>query len=275
MGALQRPSPGGVTWTIAGERLAVLAWPRAVLLQMAHPLVAAGVAQHSGFRASTFAPFSRLHATIDAMRQLAFGSDDAAAAVVRRIRSIHDRVNGTVREGAGIHPSGTRYSAHDPALLLWVHATLVDSHVRILEPMLRPFTLDERDRYCREAAPFAEVLGATAADVPRTWHRAAGVSRRPDPERVRLRRRRRAHARPGHPAADHQPLRVAPRIDRRARDRRLAAGRDPGRLRVHLERDARAAAAARAVDPAGAARRHAGSVARWPEARRAAATRSV
>lgn len=171
MGALQRPSPGGVTWTIAGERLAVLAWPRAVLLQMAHPLVAAGVAQHSGFRASTFAPFSRLHATIDAMRQLTFGSDDAAAAVVRRIRSIHDRVNGTVREGAGIHPSGTRYSAHDPALLLWVHATLVDSHVRILEPMLRPFTLDERDRYCREAAPFAEVLGATAADVPRTWHR--------------------------------------------------------------------------------------------------------
>jgi uncharacterized protein (DUF2236 family) len=169
MERLQRPSRGGVTWTIAGERLAVLAWPRAVLLQMAHPLVAAGVAQHSGFRASTFAPFSRLHATIGAMRQLTFGGDDAAAAVVQRIRGIHDRVNGTVREGAGIHPSGTRYSAHDPALLLWVHATLVDSHVRILEPILRPFTADERDRYCREAAPFAEVLGATAADVPRTW----------------------------------------------------------------------------------------------------------
>jgi uncharacterized protein (DUF2236 family) len=50
-----------------------------------------------------------------------------------------------------------------------VHATLVDSHVRILEQVLRPFTPDERDRYCREAAAFATVLGAAPDDVPRTW----------------------------------------------------------------------------------------------------------
>jgi uncharacterized protein (DUF2236 family) len=166
---MERPPPGGITWTIAGERLALLAWPRAILLQLAHPLVGAGVAQHSGFRASPLAPFARLHATIGAMRQLTFGSDDEAAAVVRRIRGVHDRVNGTVGEAAGAHRAGTRYSAHDPALLLWVHATLLDSHVRILEEVLRPFTAGERDRYCDEAAPFAEALGAIAGDVPRTW----------------------------------------------------------------------------------------------------------
>ena len=166
---MERPSPGGITWTIAGERLALLAWPRAILLQLAHPLVAAGVAQHSGFRASPFAPFARLHATVGAMRQLTFGTDDEAEAVVRRILGIHDRVNGTLREAAGTHAGGTRYSAHDPALLLWVHATLLDSHVRILEQVLRPFTPDERDRYCRETATFAVVLGATPDDVPRTW----------------------------------------------------------------------------------------------------------
>jgi uncharacterized protein (DUF2236 family) len=158
-----------MTWAIAGERLAVLAWPRAILLQLAHPLVAAGVAQHSGFRASPFAPFARLHATVSAMRRLTFGSDDEAAAVVGRILGVHDRVNGTLHEGAGAHPRGTRYSAHDPALLLWVHATLVDSHVRILESLLRPFTPEERDCYCRETAIFAVVLGATPDDVPRTW----------------------------------------------------------------------------------------------------------
>jgi uncharacterized protein (DUF2236 family) len=158
-----------MTWTIAGERLALLAWPRAILLQLAHPLVAAGVAQHSGFRASPFAPFARLHATVGAMRQLTFGSDDEAAAVVRRILGVHDRVKGTLREGAGTHAGGARYSAHDPALLLWVHATLLDSHVRILEQILRPFSAEERDAYCREAAPFAVMLGATPADVPRTW----------------------------------------------------------------------------------------------------------
>jgi uncharacterized protein (DUF2236 family) len=166
---MERPAPGGITWTIAGERIAILAWPRAILLQLAHPLVAAGVAQHSGFRDSVFAPFARLHATVGAMRQLTFGSDDEAAAVVRRILGIHDRVNGTLREGAGPHTSGTRYSAHDPALLLWVHATLLDSHVRILEPILRPFAAEERDAYCRETAPFAVILGARPDAVPRTW----------------------------------------------------------------------------------------------------------
>jgi uncharacterized protein (DUF2236 family) len=166
---MERPVPGGITWTIAGERLALLAWPRAILLQLAHPLVAAGIAQHSGFRASTFAPLVRLQATVGAMRQLVFGSDDEADAVVARIRAVHDRVHGALPEGAGTHAGGARYSAHDPALLLWVHATLLDSHVRILEPLLRPFTTEERDRYCREAGSFAVLLGAAAADVPLTW----------------------------------------------------------------------------------------------------------
>ena len=166
---MERPSPGGMTWTIAGERLAVLAWPRAILLQVAHPLVAAAVAQHSGFRSSPFAPFARLHATVAAMRQLTFGTDDEAAAVIRRIRGVHNRVNGTLGEKTGTHEIGQRYSAHDPALLLWVHATLLDSQVRILEAILRPFTTPQLDAYCREAAPFAVMLGDTAADVPSTW----------------------------------------------------------------------------------------------------------
>jgi uncharacterized protein (DUF2236 family) len=164
-----------MTWTIAGERVALLAWPRAILLQLAHPLVAAGVAQHSGFRSSPFAPFARLHATVGAMRQLTFGTDDEAAAVVRRILGVHDRVNGTLREGIGPHETGQRYSAHDPALLLWVHATLLDSHVRILEEILRPFTTHELDSYCREAAPFAVMLGARPADVPRTWQQLQDI----------------------------------------------------------------------------------------------------
>lgn len=167
--ALQRPAPGGITWLLAGERIALLAWPRAILLQLAHPLVAAGVAQHSAFRASPFAPFARLHSTVAAMRQLTFGTDAEAAAVVRRILGIHDRVNGTLRDGAGPHAAGTRYSAHDPALLLWVHATLLDSYVRVLEPVLRPLTAEERDRYCDDAAQYAVVLGARAEEVPRTW----------------------------------------------------------------------------------------------------------
>jgi uncharacterized protein (DUF2236 family) len=166
---VERPQPGGITWTIAGERIALLAWPRAILLQFAHPLVAAGVAEHSRFRASRVAPLARLHATVSAMRQLTFGNDAEAWAALRGILLVHDRVNGTLHEPAGIHRRGAHYSAHDPALLLWVQATLVDSHVRVLEHVVRPFTPDERDRYCRETAPFAVALGAMEAEVPLTW----------------------------------------------------------------------------------------------------------
>ncbi len=166
---MDRPQPGGITWRIAGERLSLLAWPRAILLQLAHPLVAAGVADHSSFRGSPIAPLARLHATVRAMRRLTFGSDAEAAVVVRHILSIHDRVNGQLRDTTGVHARGAHYSAHDPALLLWVHATLLDSHVRVLEPVLGPFTPDERDQYCRETAPFAVMLGAAPDQVPHTW----------------------------------------------------------------------------------------------------------
>ena len=264
---MDRPSPGGITWTIAGERLALLAWPRAILLQLAHPLVAAGVAEHSGFRSSPFAPFARLHATVGAMRQLTFGTDEEAAAVVRRIRGIHDRVNGTLREAAGPHASGTRYSAHDPALLLWVHATLLDSHVRILEQVLRPFTPDERDRYCGEAAVFASVLGAPPDDLPRTWRELQDfIAAQIESGRVTVGADARALA----PAILRPafgwllwPLQVR----RRTGDHRFPAARGPERLRIQVERHAGAAhqrvaalRATRALTP--------DSFARWPEAGR-------
>jgi uncharacterized protein (DUF2236 family) len=166
---MERSPRGGITWRIAGERLAVLTWPRAILLQFAHPLVAAGVAQHSSFRSSPFAPFARLHATVSAMRRITFGTDEQAADAVRSILAVHDRVKGNLHEGAGVHTPGTPYSAHDPGLLLWVHATLLDSNLRILEHVLGPFTAHELDAYCGETAPLAIVLGARAHEVPRTW----------------------------------------------------------------------------------------------------------
>jgi uncharacterized protein (DUF2236 family) len=168
-GRFRRPPRGGITWRLAGERLGLLAWPRAILLQIAHPLVAAGVAEHSTFRRSPIAPYVRLHATVRAMRQLTFGTDAQAEAALDGILRIHDRVHGTLDAGVGQSPAGTPYSAHDPALLLWVHATLLDSSVRVLGDLLPPLTPTERDAYCAESAPLALALGARVAETPVTW----------------------------------------------------------------------------------------------------------
>jgi uncharacterized protein (DUF2236 family) len=154
---------------INAERLMILGWSRAILLQLSHPLIAAGVAEHSTFRGGPIAAAARLHHTVRAMLALTFGSDAAREESLERIRAIHRRVNGHLPVAAGRYEAGTAYSAEDPDLLLWVHATLLDSIPLVYEKVVGPLTMAERDAYCVEAAGVAEALGARTADVPRTW----------------------------------------------------------------------------------------------------------
>lgn len=159
----------GVAHRINGERLVLLGWSRAILLQMAHPLIAAGVVDHSSFRASPLTAARRLKETVRAMLGLTFGDDAEHARVVARILAIHRRVNGTLRERVGSFPEGTPYSAEDPELVLWVHATLIESTVLVYEALIESLSTEDRDAYCHEAAPVAVELGARSDDVPRTW----------------------------------------------------------------------------------------------------------
>src|SRR5688572_32830582 len=107
---------------INAERLMLLGWSRAILLQLAHPLVAAGVADHSSFRDGGLAAAKRLHLTVKAMLALSFGDEHSRAAALDGIRTIHRRVHGHIAAQAGRFPAGTPYSAEDPDLVLWVHA---------------------------------------------------------------------------------------------------------------------------------------------------------
>jgi uncharacterized protein (DUF2236 family) len=154
---------------VNAERIVVLGWSRAILLQLAHPLVAAGVHDHSSFREGRLTAAVRLHHTIRAMLALTFGDKAARHAALEGIRAIHRRVNGTLPRAVGIFPAGARYSAEDPALVLWVHATLLESVPLIYERLVAPLTAAERDAYCDEAAAIAVELGARREEVPRTW----------------------------------------------------------------------------------------------------------
>ena len=154
---------------INSERLVLLGWSRAILMQIAHPLIAAGVIQHSSFRGGALQAAVRLHHTVSAMLSLTFGSDERRAAAIARIRTIHTSVNGTLATGVGPFPAGTRYSAEDPALLLWVHATLLDSTADIYQRVVAPLTADELDLLCVEAIPVLHALGGDPARTPRSW----------------------------------------------------------------------------------------------------------
>jgi uncharacterized protein (DUF2236 family) len=153
----------------------VAGWGRAILLQLAHPAVAAGVHQHSSFRGSLFSSVQRLHSTVGAMLSLTFGDTEDMIAAAARINAIHDRVRGRVppplplrrTSHDGSPGEDEEYSAHDPDLQRWVHATLLESIPLTYELLVGPLTGRERDRYCSEAAIVEPLLGMPEGWLPR------------------------------------------------------------------------------------------------------------
>ena len=164
--------PHRVSERVNAERIVLLGWGRAILLQLAHPLIAAGVHDHSGFRSTTWAAVTRLYHTVHAMLALTFGNEQAREHALDGIRQIHRRIHGRLTADSRRFPAGTAYSAEDPDLVLWVHATLLESIPLAYERLVRPLTIAERDAYCAEAAPLAVALKARSHEVPRTWAEA-------------------------------------------------------------------------------------------------------
>ena len=115
---------GDLAWTVNRESVLLLGGARALLLQLAHPLVAQGVADHSDFLR---APLGRLRSTLDATYTVLFADPASVRRTARAVRRAHERVRGTLQHGTAAFPAGTAYRATDPELLLWVHASLVDS----------------------------------------------------------------------------------------------------------------------------------------------------
>ena len=103
------------------------------------------------------------------MLAITFGTDAARAHAIEVIRQIHRRVNGVLASPVGPFAAGVRYSAEDPALVLWVHLTLIESIVESYELLVGPLSERDRDAYCEDAAATALALGAVDEDVPRTW----------------------------------------------------------------------------------------------------------
>ena len=141
------------------ETFLLLGGTAALLLQVAHPLVAAGVAQHSDFRRD---PLGRLLRTLNTTLAIVFGPTPQARAGLRRIDRRHIAVRGT-------SSAGRAYAAHDPELVVWVQATLVLTSLRLYELVIGRVADEDRETYWREARFFAGELGATAETLPTTY----------------------------------------------------------------------------------------------------------
>jgi len=153
--------PRSMVWRVHRDRSFPLAGLRSLLVQALHPLAMAGVADHSSWRRN---PFGRLAATSGYVLTTTYGDRASALGAAAWVRDIHKRVHGVDAE------TGLAYSAEDPALLLWVHAGMVDSIVTVVQRYGRGLDEGEADRYVAEMATFAEIVGVPAELVPKTVH---------------------------------------------------------------------------------------------------------
>jgi len=135
----------------------------AVLLQVAHPLVAAGVVSHSDYEEHLW---RRLVRTLRTLYLMTYGSREEADAAGAAVQAVHGRVHGVTTRRLGPFPAGTPYSASDPELMLWVHATLVETSLAVHRRFIGTLTADEEDTYYTEMALVATLFGLPAAGMP-------------------------------------------------------------------------------------------------------------
>jgi len=158
--------PDTLTWRIDREAVVFLGAGRALLLQLAHPWVAAAIAEHSKTLAD---PIGRFHRTFDIVFAMVFGSLDRALQSSRQLHRRHSMIVGEMPETVGPFAAGSRYCANDIPSLRWVHATLVESALMAHELVLPPFSAEERERYWAESRLFGALFGLTADDLPADW----------------------------------------------------------------------------------------------------------
>lgn len=158
------PGPGAMhgedswSWRLNSSWTVLVGGPRAAIMQIAHPKVAAGVAQYSTFRTD---PLGRLERTLDAMLTVGFGAPDQRAEVLEDLRRMHAAVRGRTEDGAP-------YSALDPELMYWVLATLVDTVLVVERRFMGRLTERDRAAYFEESKALTEAFGIPARFEPDT-----------------------------------------------------------------------------------------------------------
>ena len=155
--------PGSVAWKVNREWVVLLGGARAVLMQLAHPLVALGVSNHSNYMTD---PFGRAERTFVLGEKLTFGPTRTARLAARTINNLHKQVHGHLPVAAGAFSGGTPYDARDPRLLLWVHATLVDTLLLSYTVFVGPLTHAEEVQYYEESKEIAHLLGLLPEEMP-------------------------------------------------------------------------------------------------------------
>jgi len=163
--------PESVTWRLAREPFLLVGGGRALLMQVAHPLVAQGVVDHSDYERD---PFGRLVRTLRWLIAVTFGTTAEARQASRQVRRVHAPVRGTLhaRNATPGVAAGTPYAATDATLSRWVLATIVESMLVTYGATVGPLDPRDADRFVREWRAVAPLVRVREDD---TWDTASAL----------------------------------------------------------------------------------------------------
>lgn len=153
------PAKGSALYRRFGDGRAMLFGPHALLLQVAHPVVSAGVVEHSVFREQAW---RRLTETVLSTSAWAYGGEEGARLEAARLRAMHTHIAGTL-------PDGARYTSLAPSPWTWVYATLIKSSIDAQQYFGRPIPRVDLDELYHQARELGLLLGIRAQDLPSTW----------------------------------------------------------------------------------------------------------
>jgi len=133
------------------EGILILGGARALLMQIAHPAVAKGVAAHSSYKGDRI---GRLLRTLRATFAIIYGTREQAEASAAGVNHLHTHVKG---EG---------YDALDPELLVWVFATLIDTTMVMREGFVGPMSDEDAAAYYDDVGIMARMLSIPDGHLP-------------------------------------------------------------------------------------------------------------
>lgn len=159
-------SPESTIWKINREQVLLLGGARALLMQIAHPLVAESVYQHSYVFNR---PYLRLKRTLDLTLSMVFGTIEEVEHTIAEINRAHRPATGHLTKSVGKYAVGAPYNPRNPKLSMWVYATLVEGALTGYEVFIQPLSYEEKQAYYEDSKKSVELLGVKPSRLPSTY----------------------------------------------------------------------------------------------------------
>lgn len=153
-------------WQVNRERVLLLTGAKVLLMQIAHPMVAESVYNHSYVFKK---PLLRLHRTLTLTLGMVFGTREEVQHSIAEIEKAHRPATGRIDNEIGKHKAGASYNPRNPRQALWVFATLLEGAVSGYETLVAPLSDEKKEEFLQNSTAIASWMGIPQQYLPKTY----------------------------------------------------------------------------------------------------------